>query len=116
MAERTKTLNLKLYSSGEVLSSKVLNETLMKIDDFAKDASEQLAATSTTALYDVENIFKYHSPKEGQPAKYEVLRNQAKITAALIIELCPESRERSLALTKLEESIMWANASIARNE
>ena len=29
---------------------------------------------------------------------------------------CPESREKSLAFTKLEECIMWANAAIARNE
>lgn len=29
---------------------------------------------------------------------------------------CPESREKSLAFTKLEECIMWANAAIFRNE
>lgn len=29
---------------------------------------------------------------------------------------CPVSRERSLAMTKLEEACFWANASIARNE
>lgn len=29
--------------------------------------------------------------------------------------LCPDSRELSLAITKLEEAIMWANASIARS-
>ena len=41
---------------------------------------------------------------------------QTKELAYLIDELCPASREKSLALTKIEESIMWANASIARNE
>ncbi|NCC60983.1 MAG: hypothetical protein EOM12_08565 [Verrucomicrobiae bacterium] len=64
----------------------------------------------------IENNFKYHSPKAGQPEKYTELRNKAKELAYLIDELCPASRERSLALTKIEESIMWANASIARNE
>jgi hypothetical protein len=29
---------------------------------------------------------------------------------------CPESRERSLALSKLQELVMWSNASIAINE
>jgi hypothetical protein len=58
----------------------------------------------------------YHTPKQGQPEKYEALRAQAKKMAYLIDELCPDCRERSLAFTKLEESIMWANASIARNE
>jgi hypothetical protein len=36
--------------------------------------------------------------------------------AAYISEKCPESREKSLAITKIEEAVMWANASIARNE
>lgn len=64
----------------------------------------------------IENNFKYHSPKVGQQEKYTELRNKAKELAYLIDELCPASREKSLALTKLEESTMWANASIARNE
>jgi len=33
-----------------------------------------------------------------------------------IEHFCPDSREKSVAITKLEESIMWANAAIARNE
>ena len=63
----------------------------------------------------LENNFMYHAPKEGQPAKYTAIREKAKELAYLIDELCPESRERSLAITKLEEVSMWANASIARN-
>jgi hypothetical protein len=35
--------------------------------------------------------------------------------AETIMCVCPNSRERSLALTKLEECMFWANASIARN-
>jgi hypothetical protein len=64
----------------------------------------------------IENNFKYHSPKEGQPEKYTSIRERAKELAYLIDHACPNSREKSLALTKLEESVMWANASIARNE
>lgn len=64
----------------------------------------------------IENNFKYHSPKDGQPAKYTELRNTAKEFALLIDELVPDSREKSLAITKLEEAVMWANAGIARNE
>ena len=58
--------------------------------------------------------FTYHAPKEGQPEKYTALRDKAKELAALVVELCPDSRERSLAITKIEEASMWANASIAR--
>ena len=63
----------------------------------------------------IENNFMYHSPKEGQNEKYEALREKAKELAYLIDDLCPGSREKSLAMTKLEESVMWVNASIARN-
>ena len=63
----------------------------------------------------IENNFKYHKPQEGQPERYERLREEAKELAYSIDALCPNSREKSLAMTKLEESIMWANAAIARN-
>lgn len=63
----------------------------------------------------LENVYKYHAPKEGQPEKYEAIRNKAKELAYLIDELCPAGRERSIAHTNLEQVSMWANASIARN-
>ncbi len=63
----------------------------------------------------IENAFTYHAPKEGQPAKYQAIRDKAKELAYMIDETVPESREKSLAITKLEESVMWANAGIARN-
>lgn len=66
--------------------------------------------------YDIENVFTYHPPMEDQPRRYEKLRRAARIMAELIDQSCPESRERSLAFTKLEECFMWANAAIARNE
>ncbi len=53
--------------------------------------------------------------KKGQPEKYETLRDRAKDLAILFENYCPQSRELSLAMTKLEEAVMWANASIARN-
>lgn len=65
---------------------------------------------------DIEHNFTYHPPKGDQPRIYEKLRRAGRIMAELIDTYCPDSREKSLAFTKLEESIMWANASIARNE
>lgn len=63
----------------------------------------------------IENHFKYHAPKDGQVEKYNELRAKAKEFAYLINDLCPNSNEKALALTNLEQSVMWANASIARN-
>lgn len=63
----------------------------------------------------IENAFTYHAPKEGQPEKYQAIREKAKELAYLIKDLVPAGREQSLAMTKLEECSMWANAGIARN-
>lgn len=60
--------------------------------------------------------FTYHPPSGDQPRRYEDLRRNGYTLAGLIVASCPESRERALALTKLEEAIMWANAAIARRE
>lgn len=64
----------------------------------------------------IEHDFTYHPPKEGQPRRYERMRAAGKELALLIFDMTVPSREQSLALTKLEEAIMWANAAIARNE
>ena len=64
----------------------------------------------------LENNFKYHAPKDNQPMKYDCLRKKARDFAIIVNELCPESREKSLAITNIENAVMWANASIARNE
>ncbi len=67
-----------------------------------------------TDRYDEENVFTYHAPQKGQPEKYEAIRRMAKDMAVRIRELCPESRELSLARSRLEETVFWANAAIAR--
>lgn len=67
-------------------------------------------------IQDLQKRFTYHPPKEGQPAKYENIRRNALGFAELLDAMCPDSREKSLAITALEEVVMWANAAIARNE
>jgi len=64
----------------------------------------------------LENNFTYHPPHGNQAERYEHLRLQAKFLATELIANCPPSRELSLAMTKLEEVVFWANAAIARNE
>ena len=64
----------------------------------------------------IKNNFMYHSPKGSQPARYEAIRAMAKQFAEMIQSSCPDSREKSLAFTKLEEAVMWANKSISVNE
>lgn len=69
-----------------------------------------------TRKEEIENNYTYHPPKEGQPDKYTSIRNTAKDFALLINALCPVSVAKDTALQRLDEAVMWANASIARNE
>ncbi len=64
----------------------------------------------------VKNNFIYHAPSSDQTERYEHLRKLGLELAEAILATCPNSREASLAMTNLEQAIMWANASIARNE
>jgi hypothetical protein len=69
---------------------------------------------------DLKNRFTYHPPKNDgdnpQVPRYEQIRKVAKRVALDWAEMCPPSRELSLAITHLEEAVFWANASIARHE
>lgn len=58
-----------------------------------------------------------HPPKDDTVvAIFEGLRYQAKVFGTAILDNCPESRERALALTNLEQALMWAVAAVARNQ
>lgn len=64
----------------------------------------------------LETHFTFHVPKEGQAGRYVDIRDRAKALAERVCEQCPPSLERSLALTNLEQAVLWANAAIARHE
>ena len=63
---------------------------------------------------DLNKIYSFYPVKEEQHYKHRAIRVKAKALAELILESCPESRERSIALTHLETAVMWANAAISR--
>lgn len=61
----------------------------------------------------LDEWFTYHKPKDDQPERYEKLREGAKAFAELIVELTPEGPDQSVAIRKIREAVMTANASIA---
>jgi len=63
----------------------------------------------------IDRNFKYHAPKTGQPEIYEEIRNKARELVMVINERAPDCREKSLAITNIEQAVMWANAGIARS-
>jgi nanoRNase/pAp phosphatase (c-di-AMP/oligoRNAs hydrolase) len=64
---------------------------------------------------DINKRFDHHAPDEFKIQKHQIVRSSVKATAQDLFELLPEGREKALALTKLEEALMWANAAIARD-
>ena len=64
----------------------------------------------------INNDFVYHAPHGDQLERYAALREAGRLLALYIVDNTPISREQSMALTNLEQSIMFANAAIARNE
>ena len=69
-----------------------------------------------TSDHELRNRFTFHKANADQASRYERIRSTAHAFAVLMNEHCPDSREKSLAMTKLDEVVMWANAAIARNE
>ena len=64
-------------------------------------------------LQDLQEMFTYHPPTDGQVEKYVQIREKAKELAILIHGVTPPSREQSLAITHLQTCVMFANAAIA---
>lgn len=64
----------------------------------------------------IDEIFTYHAPRGTQAERYRVLRGAGRYLAHMIFANCPQSRERDLAITAVQQAIMWANASIAITE
>lgn len=69
-----------------------------------------------TLLDRIEHDFSYQSSKPSDAEAYDIIRDTAKKLARVMVENCPNSRELSSAITRLEESVMHAYASISRNE
>lgn len=61
----------------------------------------------------IDQLFTYHAPKGDQPERYERIRNAAKEFAKVVLECTPECPDQTVAIRKIREAVMTANASIA---
>jgi len=66
---------------------------------------------------DIRHRFAYHPPRdEAVKTLHEYVRTLLGDAAQVIDSIVPAGREKSLSITRLEESMMWANAAIARSK
>lgn len=66
---------------------------------------------------ELKNRMFYTRPDEATAKKHEEVQQLCFEYGKALLRLCPNpSRELSLAISKLEEARMWANASIAHRQ
>lgn len=62
-----------------------------------------------------EELFqRFVTPSAEHQDEYDVIHSMLYAVAYQLNQMCPDSREKSLAITKLEEAAHWAVASYAR--
>lgn len=64
----------------------------------------------------MKDIFEYQKPTDEQVEKISRVRQVCQTLHGELLENVPEGRERSLAITKLEEVSMWANKGVVFEE
>ncbi len=64
---------------------------------------------------EIDNRFNHHPPTSDERANaHRQVRDLCAVLAEGLNVLVPEGREKSLAMTNLEQVMFWANAGVAR--
>jgi len=66
-------------------------------------------------INELQKRFAYHKVDFDKSDMMDEIRIMVLDLAILINDNCPESREKSLAITNLEQVMFWSNSAIARN-
>lgn len=67
------------------------------------------------AIEDVTSRFKFIEMSDEKKQAFEKIREEVLSLADITDIYCPDGREKSLALTKLQEFMFWVNACISHN-
>ena len=72
--------------------------------------------TTGRPVEDLANRFRYHAPRSAhRAAEHTLVREGCQHLAEQLDDLLPDGREKSVAITKIEEAMFWANAALARS-
>ncbi len=63
-----------------------------------------------------DNSWAVRIPDPDVRSRAAIIREKARDLALAINSVCPDSREKSVSLTELETSILWAESSLLKNE
>ena len=64
----------------------------------------------------IDKPYAYHKPSEDGLAKITKLRELFSEVERTILEVCPNSRHRSIAITNNEQTAMWAIKAVVFND
>jgi hypothetical protein len=65
---------------------------------------------------ELSDRFEYHPPRNEIAVEvHRAIREGCQGLAALVDDACKDGREKAVAMTKIEEAMFWANASVARH-
>lgn len=65
---------------------------------------------------EIDKRFSYRTVGYGKTKRMQDIRRKVKELALIINSNIDDCREKSTAMTKLEEVVFWANAGISRDE
>lgn len=95
-------------------------EVLKRLEELAPDAHEvrihTLAREVEAAARHIDKPFAYHKPSDDGFKRITALRESFSRVKADIEACCPESRQRSVAITELETAAMWAIKAVVFND
>lgn len=63
---------------------------------------------------EISRRFRHYAPTEERAAQHVDVRSALAEAAGHLADTLPEGREKSTAITKIEEAMFWANAALAR--
>jgi hypothetical protein len=64
----------------------------------------------------IDKPYAYHRPSPDGLAKITELRELFSLVEQKLLAICPESRQRSVAVTNNEQTAMWAIKSVVFND
>ena len=64
----------------------------------------------------IDKPYAYHKPSDDGLTKINKLREHFSEGEKLIKEICPDSRQRAVAITNNEQTAMWAIKSVVFND